>query len=140
LVEADVVFSRLEVLRTNLRRLRRTLDAGRHALLASEDEQLKVERSLQLALQAVLDIATHVIASEGLERPRGYEEVLRILGSSGRIDAELAERLSGVAGMRNILVHDYLVVDHGRLFDDVTSGIADLEEYARAVAALLKRG
>ena len=133
MVDRDVVFQRLAALRLNARRLEGSLAEGRDRFLADENVQLIAERCLQLAIQAILDIGTHIIADQGLNRPAGYEDIVPELGRAGILPAVLVERLSGIAGLRNILVHDYLAVDHGRLFDDLTTGLGDLEEFARAI-------
>lgn len=114
MVDREVVFHRLAALRTNARRLRVALDSGRQRFVADEDVYLKAERSLQLAIQAILDIGTHIIADEGLNRPAGYEDIVPELGRAAILPPVLVERLAGLAGLRNILVHDYLEVDHGR--------------------------
>ena len=137
MVDRDVIFQRLAALRLHARRLERTVAAGREQFLAEENEQLTAERCLQLAIQAILDMGTHIIADQGLNRPAGYEDVVPELGRAGILSPSLVERLSGIAGLRSILVHDYLAVDHGRLFDDLATGLADLDEFARAVEAFV---
>ncbi len=133
MVDRDVVFDRLASLRMNARRLKATLASGRERFVKDEDVYLKAERCLQLAIQAILDIGTHLVADQGLNRPAGYEEVVPELGRAGILPAELGDRLSGMAGLRNILVHDYLEVNHGRMFDDLTAGLGDFEAFAGAI-------
>lgn len=140
MVDRDVVFQRLSALRLNARRLAGAHAEGRERFVSDEDLYLKAERCLQLAIQAMLDIGTHIIADQGLNRPAGYEDVVPELGRAGILPAELVGRLSGTAGLRNILVHDYLAVDHGRMFDDLTTGLRDFEEFARAIEAMVSSG
>ena len=111
--------------------------AGRERFVSDEDLHLKAERCLQLAIQAILDLGAHVIADRGLDRPGTYEEVVPELGRAGILPADLVERLSGIAGLRNILVHDYLAVDHERMFDDLKGGLGDFEDFARAIEAFV---
>ncbi len=85
----------------------------------------------------MLDIGTHIIADQGLATPASYEQVVPELGRAGIVPAELVERMAGIAGLRNILVHDYLDVDHGRLYDDLTSGLVDFEDFATSVTAFM---
>ena len=119
------------------RRLEAAVAAGRDRFVSDEDLHLKAERCLQLAIQSILDLGAHLIADRGLNRPGTYEEVVPELGRAGILPADLVERLSGIAGLRNILVHDYLTVDRGRLFDDLTSGLGDFEDFARAIEAIV---
>jgi uncharacterized protein YutE (UPF0331/DUF86 family) len=137
MVDEAVVRDRLSTLRLNARRLASIAAAGRERFLADEDLHLKAERCLQLCLQAILDIGTHIIAAETLERPAGYEDVVPALGHASILPPELVARLAGIAGLRNILVHDYLAVDHGLLFDNLIAGLPDFEAFASAVDVFL---
>ncbi len=42
-----------------------------------------------------------------------------------------------MAGFRNILVHDYLRIDHARVYSILTQALTDLEEFARYVQTWL---
>lgn len=137
MVDRDVVFDRLASLRLNARRLKTALGRGREQLVDDEDVYLKAERCLQIAIQAILDIGTHLVADRGLKRPAGYEEVVPELGRAGVLRAALVDRLAGLAGLRDILVHDYLAVNHGRMFDDLTAGLGDFEAFAAAIETFM---
>lgn len=133
MVDEAVVRDRLGTLRTNTRRLEGIVEAGRDRFVRDEDLFLKAERCLQLCLQAILDIGTHILAAETLDRPAGYEDVIPALGRAEMLAPGLVERLAGAAGLRNILVHDYLRIDLGLLFDHLTSGLGDFADFAAAV-------
>ena len=140
MVDESVVRDRLGALRLNAYRLAGIVQAGRERFIVEEDLFLKAERCLHLCIQAILDIGTHVLAAETLERPAGYEGVVPALGSARILTAELVARLGGIAGLRNILVHDYLAVNHGLLFDDIVSGLPDLEDFASSIEEFLSTG
>lgn len=133
MVDREIVAHRVAALRLNARRLAEIVSRGRDRFSTDEDLYLKAERCLQLAIQSMLDIGTHIIADQGLAVPTGYEQVIPELGRAGILPAELVERLAGVAGLRNILVHEYLEVDHGRMFDELRGGLEDFEGFAVAV-------
>lgn len=137
MVDPEVVASRLAVLRRNVDRLRAIVEHGSEAFVSDEDLHLKAERCLQLALQAMLDIGTHVVATERLSRPERYEDVVPELAKAGFLPEELAERLEGSAGLRNILVHDYVSLDLARLYETIRQGIPDLEAFAEEISNLL---
>ncbi|MCK4355486.1 DUF86 domain-containing protein, partial [Candidatus Bipolaricaulota bacterium] len=66
-----------------------------------------VERNLEVAAQACIDIANRIISMEQLEKPRDAYGAIEMLGKVGVLPRELAERLSPIADSRNILVHEY---------------------------------
>jgi uncharacterized protein YutE (UPF0331/DUF86 family) len=94
------------------------------------------ERYLHLACEAIFEIGTHTIASEGLSRPERYSDVLPILQQSGVVTADTARRLQDLAGFRNLLVHEYGRVDHRRVHDFIRTRLDDLRGFAADVARL----
>lgn len=70
-----------------------------------------VERGLQLGAEILFDVGNHILGAHFGASANGYEEILVQLGARRVIPAELADRLRGLGGFRNILVHDYLDLD-----------------------------
>jgi uncharacterized protein YutE (UPF0331/DUF86 family) len=96
------------------------------------------ERYLELACACVLDIAQHVIADQGFPQASTYKETMTVLSNEGLLSPDLAERLKRWMGFRNILVHFYLEIDHGRSWDAIQNDLGDLEEFAAAMSPFLK--
>jgi len=55
-----------------------------------------------------------------------------------RIPTPLGARLAEAVRLRNILVHGYLDIDHGRLFDEL-AWIESTEEFAVAIERWLEQ-
>jgi uncharacterized protein YutE (UPF0331/DUF86 family) len=92
------------------------------------------ERYLHLAIEACLDLANHWIAQQGLPAPDANRDTFTMLETAGEIPSALAERLRGWAGFRNILVHEYLAIDHAiayRAIRDESSDLTDFAAWAR---------
>lgn len=115
-----------------MRVLRELHGRGRDAFLGDEAVQDRVERNAQLAAQTCTDVALHIVAASGRGSPETYAGALRALADLGIITPDLADRLAGAARLRNILVHGYLEVDHGRLYDEL-GWIEDAAAFAIAV-------
>jgi len=78
-----------------------------------------IERNLQVAAQAVIDISNRIISIEGLEKPRDYYEAIIRLGEAGILPFDFAQRMAPIAGFRNILVHDYLEIDWDEVYNNL---------------------
>lgn len=83
------------------------------------------------------EFAQHVISDLGLRQAEGYKDAIAVLREEGILEAELAEAVEGWMGLRNVLVHLYLKIDHGRTYDAITTGIGDLERFAARMAGYL---
>lgn len=76
-----------------------------------------VERLVQLIIQALLDLGLMVIAALGGRRPEAYSEIGVILRELNVIGDEEALMMKSMAGLRNLLVHAYRVVDRGKVVE-----------------------
>ncbi|MBI2895065.1 MAG: DUF86 domain-containing protein [Deltaproteobacteria bacterium] len=136
MVRSDVLGKRLDLLLDVLADLRRYRESvTRERLAAERDTQHMVLHAMYVAAQAVIDIALHALADA--DRPPGatYRDAFRELASAGLLDAGLANRLEGWAGLRNVLAHHYASVDYGLLHDALVGDLGDLEAFAAAAGA-----
>jgi uncharacterized protein YutE (UPF0331/DUF86 family) len=56
------------------------------------------------------------------------------LGAHGIIDPALAERLRAAAGLRNLIAHQYGVIDFARVFAIAARDVDDLLAYCQELA------
>ncbi len=134
LVDRDVFDRRLGKLDELMRDLRALARADRATFLSDRGLQAQAERWLQLAAECALDLAHHLIAERGWKTPTTDREAFEILRAERVLDARLAERMQGWAGLRNVLTHLYLEVDHTRLHEILVGELDDLESYAAALS------
>jgi uncharacterized protein YutE (UPF0331/DUF86 family) len=134
-VDPVLVRRRLRAMERSLRTLRAR---GRDAFLSDEVVQDRAERHAQLLAQACADIALHILAGTGTAAPETYAEALSALAADAVIPSPLAACLAQAVRLRNILVHGYLDIDHGRLFDEL-DWIESTEEFAAAIEHWLEQ-
>jgi len=139
LVDPESVRRRIREMTRRVEILERLRTHGRKGLLGDPDLQAQVERHLQLALQAAIDVATHLVAEDTAETPEEYGATFVLLVGAGVLDKDLAERLRSSAGLRNVLVHMYLEVDLERIWNALEQ-LGDLTRFAEAVEAYVTRG
>ncbi|MCD6289322.1 MAG: DUF86 domain-containing protein [Anaerolineae bacterium] len=101
--------------------------------------QAAIERHLQVISQIVLDVGTHIIAEQGWEGPEIYQDVIEILSHHGVISQSLAGRLRGMAGFRNVLVHEYLEIDPRIVYEVATQRLDDYLQFAHEIAGWVDR-
>ena len=130
----DRRLAKLEELLGDLRRIAPKRSAERDAFLGDRGVQAQAERWLQLAAECCIDLAHHLIADRGWRSPRTYRETFEILRDNGVLDAELCVAMQGWAGLRNVLTHLYLDVDHARICDVLERELDQLDRFAVAVA------
>jgi len=96
-------------------------------------EERFVQHTLQLAIQAALDVGSHLVSDGRLGEPETGRDVFRLLARGGILGSELALRLEQMAGFRNVVVHLYQDVDLGIVRDVVENHLGDLLNFAAAI-------
>lgn len=102
-------------------------------------EERFVEHTLQLAIQAALDTASHIVSEERLGEPATNADLFRLLVGGGWLDAAQLPALRAMVGFRNVLVHGYTEVDRAIVRDVVEHHLGDLLAVVDAVRARLTR-
>jgi uncharacterized protein YutE (UPF0331/DUF86 family) len=134
MTERHLVAKKLAFIETYLRQLR--TDA-KPELVTQEIRELRfVEHTLQIAIQAALDVASHIVSDDRLGEPSTYRELFDLIAARGFIAKDLAERLRRMAGFRNILVHGYAEVDPLVVKDVLENHLGDLDDFVAAIRAL----
>lgn len=131
MVDLDRLQLRLELLHDYLAELRRlrALDVASYLREAYAGRYL-----VQVAAQSCIDLAAHLIASEGWRAPRDFGDAFTVLSEHAVVDEELGDRLRALAGLRNRLVHVYDRIDDERVHAALVNGLDDIERFAVAIA------
>lgn len=138
MVDREKLSLRLDALESYLAELRTFGEVSREEFVREPAIHHLAERFLHLACECVLDIAHHLIADQGLPQANSYKNTMEILRQEGILDQDLAERLKKWMGFRNVLVHFYLDIDHGRSHDAIRQDLGDLERFAASMARFLQ--
>ena len=131
MTDPALIRKRLALIETCVAELR---SLARPELIRSDvREERFVEHTLQIAIQAALDVASHVVSDERLGEPETNRGLFELLAKRDRIDETLANNLRDMAGFRNVIVHGYQDVDLGIVEDVLANHLDDLLEFARLV-------
>lgn len=137
MVEAELIRERLQLLGEYMNDLESVKSTSFEEFQDNKVLRRFIERTLQIAMEACLDIGSHIISSEGYREPRYGRDVFEILGEHGWISADVRDSLVAMAGFRNVLVHDYATIDDAIVFGVLRNKLPDLRAFGTAVLARL---
>ncbi len=100
-------------------------------------EERFIEHTLQLAIQAALDAASHVVSDERLGEPATNQDLFRLLAQHRWIEPGSVATLRAMVGFRNVLVHGYADVDRAIVRDVVEHHLGDLLAFVAQLRARL---
>ena len=93
---------------------------------------------LQVSIESCIDVAQHVIASEGFRPPNDYADTFTVLAERGILQREFAERLRRMAKFRNRLVHLYGEIDDQHVVRVLVEDLGDFDLFRDLILAILK--
>jgi len=92
-----------------------------------------VERNIEVAIQACIDIAKIIIKREGLREPEDNKGVFVVLAEHGIISEDSLRFLIPMAGARNILVHGYDKIDDAIIFGVLKKHLTDFNSFLKEI-------
>jgi uncharacterized protein YutE (UPF0331/DUF86 family) len=134
--DVELVQKKLAFIETCVRELRQLSQPER--IEQDIREERFVAHTLQIAIQAVLDIASHIVSDERLGEPRTNGEMFDLLQQHGWLLPTLAETMRQMVGFRNIVVHGYANVDSRIMRDIVENRLDDLLAFTAAISTRLE--
>jgi len=135
MTDHELIEKKLAFVETCVRELRELADADR--LETDVKERRFVEHSLQIALQACQDVASHIVSDDRLGEARTNQELFELLRAAGWIEEGLAATLRRAIGLRNVLVHGYTAVDVAIVRDVLENHLDDVLTFVTCVRARL---
>lgn len=126
--DPDVILAKVGNIQRCLRRIHETTSDNPETLDDIDKQDIFV-LNLQRAIEATIDIASHIIASEGLGLVSTIKENFKILRDSGIIDDSMMKKMQSMVGFRNIAVHDYASIDIDVIKSILKNNLKDIEEF-----------
>lgn len=135
MTDPELLAKKLAFIETCVADLRRL---ARPALLSTDvREERFVEHTLQIAVQAAQDVASHIVSDQRLGEPRTNRELFDLLVRGGWLTESEAAPLGDMVGFRNILVHGYGDVELSIVRDVLENHLDDLLRFVAVVRARL---
>jgi uncharacterized protein YutE (UPF0331/DUF86 family) len=126
--DRDVVLAKVAAIQKCLKRIKDVTDLDPDRLDEQDAQDIFV-LNLQRAIQSAIDLATHVVASEGLGIPDTIRSNFVLLDRAKIITKTLSQKVQSMVGFRNIAIHDYQAIDVDILKAILTKHLEDLEQF-----------
>ncbi|MEE8306230.1 MAG: DUF86 domain-containing protein [Gammaproteobacteria bacterium] len=139
MIDVESVDERLRALRDYVHQLRPYQEWTLQALTEQPITYNGVLHLLQLSIQAIMDVSTHIHVALDLPRAANYSQIVLALGDTSVLPKEFAVRIQTMSGFRNILVHSYLSVNSAQVYERLQHGLVDLETFTNHIYDFLMR-
>jgi uncharacterized protein YutE (UPF0331/DUF86 family) len=127
----EQVQAKLAHLADAIEKLRRLPQSSLDEFRADERNIDAALRRLQVAIQVLIDVGSHVVAQLGLGAPETSHDLLERLERAGRLPTGATARFGKMFAFRNRIVHLYDRVDDEFVYEIVTRHLDDLQDLAK---------
>lgn len=138
-LDENVIDTRIQKIRASANKLARFKGMTFDEFKSSSDNIDIAERNLEVSIEAMLDVGNHIIASLGLGKPEDYYDIFKLLGEKGVINKEFAIKIAPLAGLRNVIVHDYLEIDYKLFLQNIKDHLFDFELFSKEILLFTKK-
>ena len=139
MVDPERVVAVLERLEDERKQLGELAKTSPQELLSDRVRLSAVKYGFVVAIEACIDVANHIIASENLRAPEGYADAFTVLADAALLPSELAENMRAMVGFQNLLIHVYAKVDEARVLDILRTRLDDLRRFAMEIAKAIRK-
>ena len=136
MTDVELLEKKLAFIETCVRELRQLSQPERIAHDIREERF--VAHTLQIAIQAALDIASHIVSDGRLGEPHTNRELFDLLQRHHWLSSALTDTMRRMVGFRNIVVHGYQSVDPEIMRDIVEHRLDDLLAFTAAIKSRLQ--
>jgi uncharacterized protein YutE (UPF0331/DUF86 family) len=118
MISKDVVNAMIDMIDENIRLVEEIRSQGYESFSGGFRDIQAAKHSLQEAIEACLDIGSHIIAEKGFRRPEDYKEIFKVLEENGIIDHVLSVKLQ---------------IDIKRVYIIMSNDLKDIQKFAKNI-------
>lgn len=130
MLNLELIEEQLDQIRVSVNRLEKMKLMALDEFLSDPDNFAVSEHHLRRSLEALFDIGRHIIAKKSLGKPENYKQVIDILGQQRVLTPVFSQKIKGMAGYRNRLVHGYAKVSAEEIYNIIKTRLDDFAQFS----------
>ena len=128
----DVLYNKMSIVERCVSRINEVYD-GNPENLKDYTKQDSIILNIQRAIEAIIDMAMHVVSEKKLGIPQNSRDAFEALAENGIIDEVILKKIKSMIGFRNIAVHNYQKLNLEILEKVIENNVSDFDEFIKAI-------
>lgn len=129
MVDVEVIKQRLNQLSTSINKIERFKEISLEEFLKDDIIQDVVEYNLFIAINMMIDIATHIVVDNNMGSPETLGEAFNILNKEKCLNDEETKVYRNMVGLRNILSHEYINIDKKIIYSILKNNLINIKKF-----------
>lgn len=136
-LDAQLIHRKAKLIEEDLQKLIPYQKTGEETYLKNEAAQLAVERLMERIIGRLIDINYHVLKEKFSTLPIDYFDSFLALSKKGVVSYDLARTVAKSVGLRNILAHEYDIIDPAKVYDAIGDALTQIPQYLQTLLKTL---
>ncbi|PIP31973.1 hypothetical protein COX24_00670 [bacterium (Candidatus Gribaldobacteria) CG23_combo_of_CG06-09_8_20_14_all_37_87_8] len=137
-LDRDKIIERIGDIKEATKELKIYQDLREENFLSKKENFYLASYWLRIAIEAVLTIATHILSRIPTNgKQKDYTQVILSLADYNVLPSDFAQKIKGMAGYRNRLVHLYWKVRPEELYSIVKNDLSDFDGFIDNITRFL---
>ncbi|HOJ11767.1 MAG TPA: DUF86 domain-containing protein [Clostridiales bacterium] len=129
MVNIEVIKQRLNQLSISLNKIERFKEISLDEFLKDDIIQDVIEYNLFIAINMMIDIATHIVVDNNIGNPDTLGEAFNILNKEKYLSDNETKVYKNMVGLRNILSHEYLKINKRIIYNILQNNLVDIKKF-----------
>lgn len=138
LINQPAIEDKLFRLNENIKFIDNVLKKSDKDILADRPLYYGLQHLLQISIEIIIDIGSHILAEKFSVNPKTYADVIIALGDKNIIGQKFADEQAEMAKFRNMLVHYYDSLDDKKVLEYSRSAPEIFRIFGKAFADFLQ--
>lgn len=136
-LDEQLIHRKAKLIEEDLQKLIPYQKTGEETYLKNEAAQLAVERLMERIIGRLIDINYHVLKEKFSTLPIDYFDSFLALSKKGVVSHDLARTVAKSVGLRNILAHEYDIIDPTKVYDAIGDALSQIPQYLQTILKAL---
>lgn len=136
-IDKDKILKKLEIITTNNQLLLNLGGLSEEEFLEDFRNTNSAKYLLQVSIEAMLDIANHIISRNRWGRPESNKDSFELLYKNNIIEQADIDSYFNMAKFRNRIVHIYWDIDDKMIFYIIKNNIKDFEKFVNSITSVI---
>ena len=136
MIDESRVLRKLQVITDSLSKLEELACMDRDSFLSDFRSIDSAKYSLQISIEAMIDICNHIISRKRFRAPATNAESFEIVSEAGLLPADALPVYRSMARFRNRIVHMYDEVDDSQVYEILQARLGDIRDFVRSIVSI----
>lgn len=133
LVDKSVLRNKINFINESLNKLNSLRLLNKNEFLNSFQAVDSCKYNLQVAIEAIIDIASHIVARGKMGVPVTSADAVKLLSERGLLTGEQTLHTIQMIKFRNRIVHLYQEVNNEQVYEILQTGLSDIQDFIEQI-------